>query len=406
MVLLALALSLAAAISLGVTRFAYSLLLPVMRADLQWSYTIAGAMNTVNAAGYLVGALLMPRLVQHISHERVVLASALLASVLMGISGLFTDTGMLLALRLLAGVLSATLFVGGGLLAARLSSYAPAHSGLLLGLYYGGTGWGIAGSALWVPLALELSAGQAHSWQSSWWLLGGMCLLAMIGLLLARPWLHRLWQQAPPAKPSATANSAGSGRAAGVALQERFRWRQFGFALAAYFQFGLGYIGYMTFIIALLRSSGASSLQITVFYALLGLAVVASGRIWARLLDRYHGGQALAILSALLGLATLLPVLSTHSLLAMVSGILFGATFLSVVASTTALVRHNLGPEAWVSGISAFTIVFAVGQVLGPALVGWISDGPGGLQRGLLVSALALWLGALLASRQKALQAR
>ena len=79
MVLLALALSLAAAISLGVTRFAYSLLLPVMRADLQWSYTIAGAMNTVNAAGYLVGALLMPRLVQHISHERVVLASALLA---------------------------------------------------------------------------------------------------------------------------------------------------------------------------------------------------------------------------------------------------------------------------------------------------------------------------------------
>ena len=94
---------------------------------------------------------------------------------------------------------------------------------------------------------------------------------------------------------------------------------------------------------------------------LLGLAVVASGRIWARLLDRYHGGQALAILSALLGLATLLPVLSTHPLLAMVSGVLFGATFLSVVASTTALVRHNLAPDAWVSGISAFTIVFAFG---------------------------------------------
>ena len=162
----------------------------------------------------------------------------------------------------------------------------------------------------------------------------------------------------------------------------------------------------MTFIIALLRSSGASSLEITVFYTLLGLAVVASGRIWARLLDRYHGGQALAILSALLGLATLLPVLSTHPLLAMVSGVLFGATFLSVVASTTALVRHNLAPDAWVSGISAFTIVFAFGQVLGPAIVGWISDGPGGLQRGFLASALALWLGALLAGRQKALTGR
>mgnify|MGYP003598700635 FL=1 len=401
MVLLALALSLAAAISLGVTRFAYSLLLPVMRADLQWSYTIAGAMNTVNAAGYLVGALLMPRLVQHVSHERIVLASALLASILMAVSGLFTDTTTLLALRLLAGVLSATLFVGGGLLAARLSSYAPAHGGLLLGLYYGGTGWGIAGSALWVPLALELSTGQAHSWQSSWWLLGGMCLLAMIGLLLTRPWLHKLWQRTPPPKP-APAHAIASN----TTQPDRFRWGQFGFALAAYFQFGLGYIGYMTFIIALLRSSGASSLEITVFYTLLGLAVVASGRIWARLLDRYHGGQALAILSALLGLATLLPVLSTHPLLAMVSGVLFGATFLSVVASTTALVRHNLAPDAWVSGISAFTIVFAFGQVLGPAIVGWISDGPGGLQRGFLASALALWLGALLASRQKALTGR
>lgn len=401
MVLLALALSLAAAISLGVTRFAYSLLLPVMRTDLQWSYTIAGAMNTANAMGYLVGALLMPRLVQHLSHARIVWGSALLASGLMAVSGFFTDTAVLLGLRLLAGVLSATLFVGGGLLAARLSSYAPAHGGLLLGLYYGGTGWGIAGSALWVPLALELSTGQAHSWQSSWWLLGGMCLLAALGLLLTLPWLHHLWQVPPPPKPAPAHAPAPAGK-----QPDRFRWKPFGFALAGYFQFGLGYIGYMTFIIALLRSSGASSLQITVFYTLLGLAVVASGRIWARLLDRYHGGQALAILSALLGLATLLPVLSTHPVLTIASGVLFGATFLSVVASTTALVRHNLAPDAWVSGISAFTIVFAIGQVLGPALVGWISDGPGGLQRGFLASAIALWLGALLASRQKALAAR
>ena len=54
---LALALSLGAAVSLGVTRFAYGLLLPPMREDLQWSYTLAGAMNTANALGYLIGAL-------------------------------------------------------------------------------------------------------------------------------------------------------------------------------------------------------------------------------------------------------------------------------------------------------------------------------------------------------------
>jgi len=35
-------------------------------------------------------------------------------------------------------------------------------------------------------------------------------------------------------------------------------------------------------------------------------------------------------------------------------------------------------------------------------VVGWISDGAGGLERGLVVSALALWLGSLLATRQRA----
>ena len=63
-VYLALALSLGAAVSLGITRFAYGLLLPVMKDDLAWSYTLAGAMNTVNAAGYLLGALVTPWLLR------------------------------------------------------------------------------------------------------------------------------------------------------------------------------------------------------------------------------------------------------------------------------------------------------------------------------------------------------
>ena len=74
----------------------------------------------------------------------------------------------------------------------------------------------------------------------------------------------------------------------------------------------------------------------------------------------------------------------------------------SVVASTTALVRHNLPHHAWSSGISAFTTVFALGQIVGPSVIGWIADGPGGLQRGLIYSAVALFAGALLASRQRA----
>ena len=130
---------------------------------------------------------------------------------------------------------------------------------------------------------------------------------------------------------------------------------------------------------------------------------MASARIWAGLLDRYHGGQPLAILSALLSVATLLPALTAAWPLVLASGLLFGGVFLSLVASTTALVRHNLAPGDWAAGISAFTIVFAAGQIVGPTVVGWIADGPGGLARGLLFSAAALGIGALLAWRQRPL---
>ncbi|MGZ5847046.1 MAG: YbfB/YjiJ family MFS transporter, partial [Ramlibacter sp.] len=98
-VALALALSLGAAVSLGVTRFAYGLLLPPMRADLQWSYTLAGAMNTANALGYLLGALATPRLLVRFGPSRLVLLGAVLASVFMGLTGFVTDPGALLLQR-------------------------------------------------------------------------------------------------------------------------------------------------------------------------------------------------------------------------------------------------------------------------------------------------------------------
>jgi MFS family permease len=178
-------------------------------------------------------------------------------------------------------------------------------------------------------------------------------------------------------------------------------WTRYWQALVGYTLFGVGYIGYMTFVVALLHDRGTSSANITLFYALLGLALVAASRLWAPWFDRFKGGQTIARLNALLGVATIIPVVATAWWALLLSGMLFGAVFLSVVASTTAFVRHNLPASQWAAGISAFTIVFAVGQIVGPAVVGWIGDGPGGLERGLLFSAVALWLGSAVAWLQK-----
>ena len=393
-VFLALALSLGAAVSLGITRFAYGLLLPVMKSDLAWSYTLAGAMNTVNAAGYLLGALVTPWLLKRLGAARVLLWGAVLASVFMALSGFFIDAAPLLLQRLLAGVASAFVFIAGGLLAARLGTRAPQQAGLLLGLYYGGVGWGIALSALGVPLLLEAALGVAHGWAWAWW---GMALLCLVATAVLA-WPARILQKQELV--------AQTGQAPEPHLIKKISWRSMAWALAGYTLFGVGYIGYMTFVIALLREQGASAGAVTLFYTLLGLAVVASARIWARLLDRAQGGGALALLNALLGVATVLPALTAAWPVVLASGLLFGAVFLSLVASTTAFVRHNLPSAQWAAGISAFTIVFAFGQIVGPTVVGWIADGPGGLARGLIYSAAALWLGALVAWRQRPLAQR
>ncbi|MCC7150980.1 MAG: YbfB/YjiJ family MFS transporter [Rubrivivax sp.] len=376
----ALALALAAAVSLGLARFSYALLLPPMRQDLAWNYVTAGGMNTLNAVGYLIGALLMPRLMRRLDARWLMLAGGAGAALLLALHATTRADALLALLRTATGVCSAASFVGGGLLAARLASRVPARSGLVLGIYYGGVGMGIIGSALLVPPLVDAAP---QRWPAAWLVLA---LAAALFTVLTALGTRSL--RAPPAAGAPRTHAALGGLALG---------------LAGYTMFGLGYIAYMTFIITLLREQGLPSASVIGFYVLLGVGVVASSWLWAGLLQRHRNGRPMAILNALLALATVLPVLSARPLVVFVSGALFGGVFLSVVASTTALVRHNLPPADWPAGIAAFTIVFAAGQIVGPTVVGWIADGSGGLARGFVASAAVLALGALLAALQRAL---
>ena len=397
---LALAISMGAAMSLGLARFAYGLLLPAMRQDLQWSYALAGALNTSNAAGYLLGAIAAPGLLRRMDATRVFLLGAALSCVFMAASGFFRDTGAWMLLRALAGIGSAWVFMTGGILAATLGARAPERSGLLIGIYYAGAGLGITASALCVPPVVawaEQSGAAGYApWAWGWWALAVACVAASMAMLwpakVMRPWL--------PLKRNENTMNISSDRGASRSSEVMDSPRHFLPALIAYICFGMGYIGYMTFVIALLRELRFDAAQITLFYALLGVACMLSAPIWAQLLKR-KDGWPLAVLNALLGAACMLSALSNSWLGMMASGLLFGGCFLQVVGATTALVRHQWPAAQWARGIALFTIVFAAGQMVGPSLVGWIADGAGGLQKGLAVSAAILWFGAIIAMSQK-----
>lgn len=379
----ALALALGAAVSLGTARFSYALLLPPMRDDLGWSYLLAGSMNTANAAGYLLGALTVAW-INRMGVLRVFVAASFAIVALLLVSGWVTNTAVIMALRILIGVASAYVFVSGGLLAAQLASSVSTHQGFLLSLYYGGPGLGIAISALAIPFSLSQAeiAGVDHAWQRAWVVLG--LISAFATFLMIRP-------ASCIDMGSGVTSDQGQAKVSGLA-----------FGLSAYFMFGLGYIGYMTFIIARLYELGFSHSDITRFYVLLGVSVMVAPRVWASALDRFRGGQVLMVLNALLAFATAIPLLLDDLLWIYLSGILFGLGFLSAVASTTQMVRHNLPRSQWAKGIGAFTTIFAVGQIIGPTVVGWIADTGSGLAMGLWFSVFALACGAVLASRQKA----
>ncbi len=416
---LALGLALTSAVSLGLARFSYALILPPMRADLGWSYFLSGAMNTVNAAGYLAGALMCRGWLARFEARRLLAVGSSAAVLALLAHGMWvpdeatapidaTRSGLahgawLALVRFAGGVASAAMFVAGGVLAARLASLSGdaggrPRSGLVLGIYYGGTGLGIVLSALLVPWISAWPT--AHAWRWAW---VGLGLAAALALALAGTARLFRAEAADSGFPTAAPVTRGANPAAAAPSAGHFPWRRFAPSLAGYFCFGLGYIGYMTFVITLLREQRLSAGLATVFFAVLGTGVMASSWLWAGLLQRHRGGRPMAQLNGLLAVATALPVLSGHPAAVLASGLLFGCVFLSVVASTTALVRHNLPESLWTPGIAAYTVVFAVGQILGPALVGWVADGPGGLLRGFTVSSAVLALGAGLAWRQEAL---
>jgi predicted MFS family arabinose efflux permease len=171
------------AVALGLSRFAYALLLPPMRADLGWSFADAGALNTANAAGYLVGALVGAPFGKRLGDKPLFAVSLLLTALAVGASGFTADYSVLLALRIVEGFTGALAFVSGtGLTSAAATGGSKSRAPTLLGLYFAGAGIGITASALAVPPLLG-----TVGWRGGWLVLGALALVATIfGWLVLR----------------------------------------------------------------------------------------------------------------------------------------------------------------------------------------------------------------------------
>jgi predicted MFS family arabinose efflux permease len=376
-----LGLAMGPAVGLGLGRFAYALLLPAMRLDLGWSYAAAGAMNTANAVGYLIGALAAAPIASRFRDKRGFALGLLLATGSLFATGLSSDYAVLALLRAVAGAAGAlSLITGGALAAAAGGGGGKGRPTLALGVYFGGAGFGMVVSAFTVP-ALVAQAG----WRNGWFVLGALAAVATVAALPALARAPDVAAHKAHRPPAFTSQATRGLRA----------------VMASYVLFGAGYIAYTTFIVAYLRNQlGFGPGDVTLFWCCAGVAATGAGLAWGPLLARLTGGRGVALANAAVMIGAILPVLIATRPAVFASAVLFGGSFLIVPTSVTAFVRKAVPPRAWTAAIAVLTVGFAVGQCIGPWLSGVVSDARYGLAGGLLLSGGILAGAALIALLQ------
>lgn len=345
-----LAVAAALAAAMGVGRFVYTPILPLMQAQAGLTATDGAHAATANYIGYLVGALAgicLPWLLRSSAVLRGCLTVLVASLALMPATH---TTEVWLALRLVAGVASALVFV---IAVNSLLGHLRGHPAHLPGWAFGGVGAGIALSGLLV-LALR-GLGGLGDWRAAWWVSAALAAALSVPAWTMRP------EPAPEpsgagAGPGPVTASGTPGQAAGA---RGHRW--FAALFASYTLEGIGYIIAGTFLVAAVGQDGPGWLG-SGAWVLVGLAAVPSSAFWARLGRRWSrpGLLLAALIVQAVGIA--LPALVGGVAAVLVSALLFGATFLGVSSLALATGTHLRFPRA----VALLTAGYSVGQIIGP----------------------------------------
>jgi MFS family permease len=357
-------LSLAAAMGIG--RFAFTPLLPLMVRESGLALAFAGWVAAANYAGYLAGALTAARLPLR---AQTVALLALAATALLTAAMAVHAPVLWLLLRFAAGVASAWVFVATSVWC--LGALAQSGRAAAGGWVYAGVGAGIALTGLYC-----LAAGVAGLPADSLWVhLGVLAAL----LMLPVAWVAVRMPPAPVAAPAAAATAGGQGASGSFGL------------VVSYGLMGFGYILPATFLPALARSvvddPRLFGLAWPVFGAMAAVSTVLAG--W--LMRRASRLQVWAASQLLMGVGVLLPSVWLNGGTIALSALLVGGTFMVITLAGVQEMRAR-APAAAAALVARITAAFALGQIAGPVVSALLLQWSALRERGLPI---ALQLGAL-----------
>lgn len=354
-------------VAMGIGRFVFTPILPLMQRDLGMSNSVAGWLAGLNYLGYLGGAIICfiaPQLLRF----RLVSGGALLLSIVttmfMGITLSVFWWGVL---RFGGGAASAILFI---VISAEVAeSLTRRGYGHWVGALYGGIGIGIALSGLIVP-----QLDQVGGWSGSWIGVGGIAaILAISGIVIGR--------KRDLVQPVTIDTSCHAGGLHNL-------W----FLAIAYFLEGLGYIVTATFLVAIIAVTPGLEAFAPYSWVAVGLAAAPSTIFWPYVARRIGNKRALLSAYALQAAGILVSMHADSIVEVMFAAISFGGTFLGIVAMT--LTEGNLRMRDDGRRAAAFlTVSFGVGQMLGPVFAGLLADFQQGFSTPLLLAAACVVLG-------------
>ena len=383
--LLAFLLSLGVTVSNSFARFAYALVLPAMRSELGWNYVQSGWLNTANAIGYLIGAILTRLLIRHTGNRRLFIGGVLLTALCVLATGFTREIFWLGFWRMASGVTGAATFISGGALSANVAPGQPRLASTMTAIYFAGGGIGFILCGATIPLLLDAAGPSA--WPQAWIWMG---VAGLVAFALCT-WAARQVDEPNVETPSASSNQ--------VAASEGVKHLRP--ALIAYALFGLGYIAYMTFVIAWIRDHGGGTGQVMAVWCSFGVASLLGPWLWRRPLQTWQPARMMSAAIATLAVGALLPLLHAGSVSLFVSAVLCGSAMWNIPGSVTNLAKRALPKQAWGSAVATFTILFSTGQILGPVATGWLADMFGSLRIGLAPAVGVLAAGALIALAQR-----
>lgn len=359
------------AAALGVGRFAYTPLLPEMTLAFGWNYAQAGDVASANYFGYLVGAILAPRL-SYARHVRVWAGLSLMASVATTYLGAWaTSYPAWLGVRFAAGVASACCLV---VVTTLLMQTLHQERGERFGnVHFAGVGIGI--------VVCTLLVFQGGVVADQWARLGGLSAVLMVlawALLRSGPW--------PRVQPAD----------AGTAQREPLPWRVIG----GYGLFGFSYIISATFVVAMAEAleTPAMPMDARSVWIVVGLATIVSVYLWQWLANARGMLFALALSYFVLAAGVFLGGWADQLWLLLTACVLLGGTFGGITALGLSAARL-LAPGRAALTVSTMTIAFSVGQLLGPAVAGRMADAWGDFFWPSALGALFMVLAGLLVPR-------